>query len=82
MRNRGGWAETQAQREAGSLSPSRTPGSRPGLKADAQPLSHPGVPPSVALKGTKIDTYKEWCGRRSQGRKPYIPMSQEGKEVL
>ena len=23
----------------------RTPGSHPGLKADAQPLSHPGVPP-------------------------------------
>ena len=22
----------------------RTPGSQPGLKADAQPLSHPGVP--------------------------------------
>ena len=22
----------------------RTPGSHPGLKADAQPLSHPGVP--------------------------------------
>ena len=44
-------AETQAEGEAGSLweepdaglNP-RTPGSRPGPKADAQPLSHPGAP--------------------------------------
>ena len=45
-------AETQAEEEAGSpwsrepnvgLSP-RTPGSLPEPKADAQPLSHPGVP--------------------------------------
>ena len=42
-------AETQAEGEAGScrkpnvgLNP-RTPGSRPEPKADAQPLSHPGV---------------------------------------
>ena len=26
-----------------------SPGSRPGLKADAQPLSHPGVPGSCIL---------------------------------
>ena len=43
-------AETQAEGEAGSLwGPDagldpRTPGSHPGLKADAQPLSHPGAP--------------------------------------
>ena len=52
-------AETQAEeaeREAGStqepdvgLNP-ETPGSRPGLKGDAQPLSHPGVPISTILK--------------------------------
>ena len=43
-------AETQAEGEAGScrepdvgLDP-RTPGSRPEPKADAQLLSHPGVP--------------------------------------
>ena len=42
-------AETQAEGEAGSrgepdvgLDP-RTPGSRPEPKADAQPLSHPGI---------------------------------------
>ena len=43
-------AETQAEGEGGSLQGTqwgthpRTPGSRPGSKADAQPLSHPGVP--------------------------------------
>ena len=44
-------AETQAEGEAGSmhrepdvgLSPG-TPGSHPEPKADAQPLSHPGIP--------------------------------------
>ena len=50
MRNREREAETQAEGEAGSLweaqcgLDSGTPGSRPELKADAQPLSHPGVP--------------------------------------
>ena len=28
----------------------RTPGSHPGLKADAQPLSHPGIPSTSLLK--------------------------------
>ena len=43
-------AETRAEGEAGSLREPdvgldpRTPGSRPGLKADPQPLSHPGIP--------------------------------------
>ena len=47
QRERG--AETQAEGEAGSLlEPDigldpKTLGSRPKLKADAQPLSHPGV---------------------------------------
>ena len=43
-------AETQAEGEAGpmqgagwGLDPG-TPGSRPEPKADAQPLSHPGIP--------------------------------------
>ena len=44
-------AETQAEGEAGSmhrepdaeLNPG-TPGSRPGPKAGAKPLSHPGIP--------------------------------------
>ena len=43
-------AETQAEGEAGSLREPNvglnpgTPGSRPELKADTQPLSHLGVP--------------------------------------
>ena len=43
-------AETQARekqapcREPDARLDPRTPGSRPGLKADAKPLSHPGVP--------------------------------------
>ena len=41
-------AETQAEGQASSMqeaqySPPRTPGSPPESKADAQPLSHPGV---------------------------------------
>ena len=43
-------AETKAERETGSMQGPNvrlypgTPGSRLGPKADAQPLSHPGVP--------------------------------------
>ena len=43
-------AETQAEGEAGSMQGARCgaqspdPGSCPGLKADAQLLSHPGIP--------------------------------------
>ena len=43
-------AETEAEGEAGSMQEPdvgldpMTPGSRPELKADAQPLSHPGIP--------------------------------------
>ena len=41
--------ETQAEGEAGSMKPNVglhpwTPGSRPGPKAGAKPLSHPGIP--------------------------------------
>ena len=52
MRERG--AETQAEGEAGSMHGSRRGtwfrilGSRPEPKADAQPLSHQGVPASSA----------------------------------
>ena len=48
-------AETQAEGEAGSLwgarcgTRSQDPRSRPELKADAQPLSHPGVPTSLLI---------------------------------
>ena len=49
-------AETQAEGEAGSMQGPdagldlRTLGSQPELKADAQPLGHPGAPPLVFLK--------------------------------
>ena len=48
-------SETQAEGEVGSLqgtqcgARSQDPGSRPEPKADAQPLSHPGVP-SICLQ--------------------------------
>ena len=51
-------AETQAEEEK-KQAPCRepdmgldlgSPGSRPGLKADAQPLSHPGCPDSVFMQ--------------------------------
>ena len=50
-REREGEAETQAEGEAGSMhrepdvgfNPG-SPGSRPGLKAGAKPLRHPGIP--------------------------------------
>ena len=55
-REREGEAETQAEGEAGSmqehdvrLDPG-TPGSRPGPKAGAKPLSHPGIPHEIILK--------------------------------
>ena len=50
MREREREAETQAKGEAGSMKGARCgtrswiPGSHPETKADAQPLSHPGVP--------------------------------------
>ena len=34
-----------------------TPGSRPGLKADAQPLSHPGVPLSSFNAGLQTNIF-------------------------
>ena len=46
----GGRSETQAEGEAGSMQGARCgtrswiPGSHPEPKADAQPLSHPGIP--------------------------------------
>ena len=51
--------EIQAEGEAGSMQGARvgldprTPGSRPEPKADAQPLSHPGVPKSCYFKCDK-----------------------------
>ena len=40
------------------LDPS-TPGSLPELKADAQPLSHPGVPVEVTSEGASINHNKK-----------------------
>ena len=49
-------AETQAEGEAGSTHREpdvgfdpRSPGSRPGPKADAKPLRHPGIPHFVSI---------------------------------
>ena len=60
-------AETQAEGEAGSMQGARyvgldprTPGSRPERKADAQPLSHPGV--------SKMLYFKEHM------RTPFLPL--------
>ena len=59
MRDREREAETQAEREAGSLQGAQCRtlneglnalGSLPEPKADAQPLSHPGVPMWIFLK--------------------------------
>ena len=50
MRDHERETETQAEGEAGSMQGAQygtrswIPGSRPEPKADAQPLSHPGVP--------------------------------------
>ena len=57
-REREGEAETQAEGEAGSMhrepdvgfSPG-SPGSRPGPKAGAKPLRHPGIPHELFEKG-------------------------------
>ena len=50
-------AETQAEGEAGSMHRERdvgfdpgSPGSRPGAKAGAKPLRHPGIPIPGLLK--------------------------------
>ena len=56
MRDVEGEAETQEEEEAGSLWGAhveldpRTLGSLPGLKADTQLLSHPGVPENFFAK--------------------------------
>ena len=54
-------AETQAEGEAGSMhwDPNvgfdpGSPGSRPGPKAGAKPLSHPGIPQEKKKKGKMI----------------------------
>ena len=72
-------AETQAEGEVGSLRRARY-GTRswilrscPELKADTQPLSHPGVPVPVSLsirKGVPFvptpDAWEMWDGRASE----------------
>ena len=54
-------AETQAEGEAGSMHREPdvgfdpgSPGSRPGPKAGAKPLRHPGIPSSGILKTTMV----------------------------
>ena len=58
-------AETQAEGEAGSMHREPdvgfdpgSPGSRPGPKAGAKPLRHPGIPPfNSNRKNKKMQTY-------------------------
>ena len=56
-------AETQAEGEAGSMQEAhvglnpRTPGSRPGRKGGAQPLSHPGVPVQGFYQGSATEAW-------------------------
>ena len=54
-------AETQEEGEAGSMHrepeaglDSGTPGSRPGPKAGAKPLSHPGIPHQIDFYTCKV----------------------------
>ena len=62
MRDRGGWAETQAEGEAGSMqgarrgTGSRVPRITPWAEGSAKPLSPPGCPKNahcIHLKGSK-----------------------------
>ena len=55
MRQRHRQREKQAPwREPGAGLDPGTPGSHPEPKADAQPLSHPGVPCTVFLLGSEL----------------------------
>ena len=62
-------AETQAEGEAGSMHPEpdvgfdpRSPGSRPGPKAGAKPLRHPGIP-KYSLLTFEITKLKSKCSK-------------------
>ena len=66
-------AETQAEGEAGSMHREPdvgfdpgSPGSRPGPKAGAKPLRHPGIPGSVPFLAGPLLTrgcLHRWCAR-------------------
>ena len=75
-------AETQAEGEAGSMHREpdvgfdpRSPGSRPGPKAGAKPLRHPGIPKRLFLK--KIYLFdregKGGEGQGAEGKEERIP---------
>ena len=62
-RERENEAETQAEGEAGSMHREldvgfdpRSPGSRPGPKAGAKPLRHPGIPSITFLPHLMFDS--------------------------
>ena len=73
MRHRDREAETQAEGEAGSMQgldmglEPWTTGSRPELKADAQPLSHPVIPsiPFLICRNTPLYEVSVGCGTPS-----------------
>ena len=63
-----GEAETQAEGEAGSMHQEPdvgfdpgSPGSRPGPKAGAKPLRHPGIPVRTYLKVIVLQPKIHWC---------------------
>ena len=76
-------AETQAKGEAGSLqgaqcgTQSWIQGSRPEQKADAEPLSHSGIPDLQYFKnnspGIERKSKKTFWGGRKQGNLRQIP---------
>ena len=64
-------------REPGAGLDPGTPGSGPGLKADARPRSHPGCPPELFLRGAaglivgKVPAAKQI--QRSSGEARHLP---------
>ena len=74
-------AETQAEGEAGSMHREPdvgfdpgSPGSRPGPKAGAKPLRHPGIPDFIYL----FDRARESTSRGSGRRRSRLPLFQVG----
>ena len=49
----------------------RTPGSRPGLKADAHPLSHPGIPRAGALLTVSQSKPPQGGSKRAKAWRPW-----------
>ena len=79
-------AETQAEGEAGSMhrEPDAgfdpgSPGSRPGPKAGAKPLRHPGIPVTWFLNGSSLDLGQVQRSRRKGQHSPVLSLPTESK---